>query len=565
MIPVAAPPPSAVFAPALPRAACAGEIVTRIDIRRHAPSARSAAERAVVAATDAVGLDVESTRDSVLRAYVLLRTGAPCVERDRRDSERMLRAQPFVASAAVTALPDGAGRVRIRVDVVSEFPWVLGGRAAASGIDAVRVGTLDYGGLGRSVVASAERGGAYRAGVGISIAQYGMFGRPAVAALQLERRPLGGLVAVSLAQPFLTDGQRYAANALLTQETEYATLWRPVGDPGAVRTQRSAYHVGWVKRIGTYRRERLVGLAGVMLVGTDVRTTDAVMIVSDSGLVPTGDSVLTGRYPDYGASRLGVVGGVRALRFTTVERFDALRASQDVGSGVQFTLAVAPALWRGDRSRDVLIAGDIYAGVGQARSFASLSMRAEARPGVGAVGGWNGVVASGRISWHLITSARRTRVISLSAASMHALTFPAQLTLRDPDGGLIGFPGSRSAGGQRVVLRVEERLLTAWFPGRADVALALFADAGRLWAGDAPYGADSPVRSSAGLSLLGAFPSGGKRIYRADLGVPVNPERGAAGIALRFSVSDRTAVAWAEPHDVRRARSGTGRTDLVRW
>lgn len=565
MISPAAPPPSAVYAPALPRVACAGEIVSRIDIRRHAPSTRSAAQRAVAATTEAVGLEVESTRDSVLRAYVLLKPGAPCVERDRRDSERMLRAQPFVASAAVTALPDGAGRVRIRVDVVSELPWVLGGRVAGGGIDAVRVGTLDYGGRGRTVIASAERGGAYRFGVGISLAQYGMFGRPAVAALQLEHRPLGGRLALSLTQPFLTDGQRYAANALVTQETEYTTLLRPVGDPGAVRTQRTAYHVGWVKRVGTYRRERVVGLAGVMLIGTDVRTTDAVMIVSDSGLVPTGDSVLTGRYPDYGVSRLGVVGGVRALRFQTVERFDALRAAQDVGSGVQFNLVVAPALWRAERTRDLLISGDVYAGVGHARSFASVSMRVDARPTVGSAGGWDGVVASARLSWHLLTSERRTRVISLSTASLHALSFPAQLTLRDPDGGLIGFPGSRSAGGQRVVLRVEERMLTPWFPRRADVALAVFADAGRLWAGDVPYGADSPVRSSAGVSVLAAFPSGGKRIYRVDLGVPVNPEPGGTGLALRFTVSDRTTVAWVEPRDVMRARAGTGRAALVRW
>jgi hypothetical protein len=308
-----------------------------------------------------------------------------------------------------------------------------------------------------------------------------------------------------------------------------------------------------------------VGLAGLMFLGADVRTDDQVRIVSDSGLLSTGDSVLVGRYQDYGVSRVAFLGGLRALRFARVERFDALRAAQDVGSGVQLNLLVAPSLFQARRTRDMLVAGDLYVGMGHARSFASLSMRAEARPALRAAGPWEGVVASSRLSWHLLPSSTRTRVISLSAASMHRLVFPAQLSLRDEDGGLIGFPGSRAAGGQRAVIRLEERMLVPWFPRRADAAIGVFADAGRLWAGDAPYGADSPVRSSAGVSVLGAFPSGGKRVYRVDFGFPLNPEPGGSGIALRFSVADRTAVGWAEPRDVANARSGTGRASLVRW
>ena len=560
-----APPPPAVIRSALAQAVCAGETISRIDVRRHVPSPRNAAERALEATTEAVGLETVRRETEVIRAYVRLEAGKPCIERDRRESERMLRLQPFIASAAVTALPDGPGRVRIRVDVVDELPWVLGGGIENGGIDRVRVGTLDHDGRGLAIVASAERGGVYRPGIGLSLAQFGMFGRPAVASLQLDHRPLGGLLLASYAEPFLSDGQRFALHAGLTQETRYTTLLRPVGDPGAVRTQRSAYHLGWVKRVGTYRRDRVVGLAGVMFLGSDVRTTNEVVIVSDSGLVSTGDPVLSGRYADYGVSRLAVVGGLRALRFQTVERFDALRGTQDAPTGVQLNVLVAPGLWRASTARDLLIAYDLYAGIGSASSFAAVSMRAEARPALGRDGDWDGVVASSRFSWHRITSPRRTRVMSLSAASLHDLVFPAQLTLRDPDGGLVGFPGSRGAGGQRVVVRVEERMLMPWFARRADFALAAFVDAGRLWAGDVPYGAPTPVRSSVGFSLLGSYPSGGKRVYRVDVGIPVNAERGASGLALRFSFADRTGVSWLEPRDVSHARSGTGRASLMRW
>ncbi|MCE9601534.1 MAG: hypothetical protein K8S21_04875 [Gemmatimonadetes bacterium] len=565
MTPIALHHPPAVVAPALAAVACAGELVTRIDVQRFTPTLRQTVERATDPGDSVVATESDEFHTAPILAYVRLTKGAPCTERERRESERMLRLQPFIASAKVTAFSDGPGRVRIRVDVVGEFAWVVSGRVSATHVDVLRFGTLDYRGRGLSAVALVERGGVYRPGVGVSLAQYGVLGRPAVATLQLERRPLGGLAVGGISQLFLTDVQRYAAQAEFTHEVAYATLLRPVGDKGAVRLRRSAYDVGWVRRLGRYRPERGLGLVGLMFLGADVRTDDQVRIVSDSGLIATGDTVLAGRYQDYGVSRVAVLGGLRALRFERVERYDALRAAQDVASGVQLGVLLAPSLFQARRTRDMLVAGDLYVGMGHARSFASLSMRAEARPALRAAGPWEGVVASSRLSWHIIASEKRTRVISLSAASMHRLVFPAQLSLRDEDGGLIGFPGSRAAGGQRAVIRVEERMLTPWFPRRADVAIAAFVDAGRLWAGDAPYGADSPVRSSAGFSLLGAFPSGGKRVYRVDIGFPVNPEPGGSGIALRFSVADRTAVAWAEPRDVAHARSGSGRASLMRW
>lgn len=550
---------------ALVQPACAGELVTRIEVHRHKPSPRNAAERAVAATAGAIQLVEEGTDATVIRAYVRLREGARCVEQDRRDSERMLRALPFVSSAAVTALPDGAGRVRVRVDIVAELPWIVGARIRDGGLSAVRFGTLDYDGRGLRTEITLERRAALRPGMGVSFAQYGAFGRPAAAELQLERRPLGGLMRASLTEPFLSDGQVTAARVSLMQDVDYVTLLRPAGPSGLARTRRSAYQLGWVRRVAASRDRRILGIAGLTVLGTDVRSGGRVEAVSDSGLVDTGDSVLVGRFPEYGVGRIGALFGVRSLRFRTVERFDALRAAQDVGTGVQFDLVAAPSVWRGERSRDLLLSAGVYAGAGRAREFAALDLRVEARAPTSGTGEWNGIIASGRGAWHTITSARRTRVLSVSGASLQRLSLPAQLTLRDPDGGLIGHPGSRAAGGHRLVVRAEERRLTDWFSRRADIAVAAFVDAGRVWAGDAPYGADSPVRSSVGLSLLGALPSGGKRVYRVDVGLPLNAERGASGVALRFTVTDRTALVWQEPHEVSRVRSLTDRSSLLRW
>ena len=37
-----------------------------------------------------------------------------------------------IAPTEVTAYQDGAGRVRIRVDIVNELPWVVGGRVGGA-------------------------------------------------------------------------------------------------------------------------------------------------------------------------------------------------------------------------------------------------------------------------------------------------------------------------------------------------------------------------------------------------------------------------------------------------
>jgi hypothetical protein len=543
--------------------ACNGEVISVIVIRRYPPSVTNAAERAAAAASEAVGLDGEPTRQKLIRAYLRLKEGQPCVELERSESERLLRAQRFIASAAVVAVPEPDGRVRILVAVVEELPWVVGGRLKGASIASASLGTLNFGGRGLTIIGAVERGDAYRTGLGAVFAQHGMFGRPAVATLELDRRPLGGLLHVGLTEPFQTDGQRQAAHGDFRQETMYGTLVRAGEADAAARIRRTSFDAGWVQRIGTYREGRLIGLAGALLMGTDVRSANEAVVVSDSGIVPLADTELVDRFPDYGVGRLMAMGGVRALRFLTVRGYDALRAAQDVGVGMQATLLAGPSLWHSG-PRDVLLIGDVYAGSGTPTSFFAARTRVESRR-ASAADGWQGTVASMRLSWHRLPRDSRTRVMSLSAGSVHRLPFPAQLTLRDVDGGLAAFPDSRAAGGQRVVFRAEERWLLTWRPRRMDVAIAAFTDAGRLWAGDVPYGNSSPVRASVGVGLLASGVSGGKRLLRLDVAIPVNPEPGQSGVVFRFSSADRTGMLWLEPRDLARARSGSGPTTLMRW
>jgi len=95
--------------------------------------------------------------------------------------------------------------------------------------------------------------------------------------------------------------------------------------------------------------------------------------------------------------------------------------------------------------------------------------------------------------------------------------------------------------------------------------VAGFTDVGTLLEGDAPYGWTGS-RYTAGLSLLAAYPSGSKRLYRVDLAIPLTRSgEGGGRIEVRFHSEDRTTRFWEEPWDVARARTGELPSTLFAW
>ncbi|HVT38235.1 MAG TPA: hypothetical protein VHE78_04285, partial [Gemmatimonadaceae bacterium] len=456
-------------------------------------------------------------------------------------------------------------RVRLQVDVVDEIALVIAGSINRGTIASLALGSQNVSGLGLGAVVSADRGFAYRNGFGARVIQYGAFGASDYVAVAAERATLGESLSFELAEPFLTDLQRRAFHIGAHEGSGYFGVMRPVGDDHSLYTRRVAYDAGWVTRIGNPDRGHTVGLLGAAFLGEDVRVGSRAKIVSDTGLIDAPpDSVLDGRYQAFAVARVVAIAGLRALRFVTVRRFDAPTAQQDVGVGVQFGLMAGPSIWASRNESDFFLAGDLYAGLGDEQSFFAARLQGEAR-GNHQTHSWDGLVSSARFAWYSTPSDARTQVLSLEASTVQHLTFPLQLTFSDAEAGLPGFPDARFAGGQRVIARVEERRLIRVLPRRLDFAIATFADAGKLWAGDVPYGTSTGVHGSVGLSLLGAYPAGGKRTMRVDFAVPINPPRGGARFELRFSDTDHTRLTWFEPRDVARARTGAVPANLMRW
>jgi hypothetical protein len=139
------------------------------------------------------------------------------------------------------------------------------------------------------------------------------------------------------------------------------------------------------------------------------------------------------------------------------------------------------------------------------------------------------------------------------------------LTLGANPGGVRGYGRSSTPGGQRAVVRAENRFLAGRPFGLGDAGVAVFADAGRLFAGDVPYGRGTSVQSSVGIGLLAAVPPRSARLWRLDLAVPLGTEARGRRVEIRITSFDRTAFFWREPADIEGARERTVPSSIFSW
>jgi hypothetical protein len=201
--------------------------------------------------------------------------------------------------------------------------------------------------------------------------------------------------------------------------------------------------------------------------------------------------------------------------------------------------------------------------MGTARTFAAAQVLAEGRNDYD-TNRWDGIVVSGRGAWYVVPDAAWRTVLSVEYAGAWRPRVPLQLALGAPDGGVRGFNGATAAGDQRVVWRLEQRRVLGTPFRLGDVGVAAFVDAGRTWAGDAPYGVNSGRQVAVGMGLLGAFPPRSRRLWRVDVALPVTKTPGA-GLQVLLSNRDLTRMFWREPRELQRTREQGVPATIFSW
>jgi hypothetical protein len=129
---------------------------------------------------------------------------------------------------------------------------------------------------------------------------------------------------------------------------------------------------------------------------------------------------------------------------------------------------------------------------------------------------------------------------------------------------LRGFRSTEVGGGRRVIGKVEDRYLIGRYKQIATIAVAGFAEAGKLWAGDSPFGVNTPLDASVGFSLLVASPPQSRRTLRADFAFPVRGQSDKRA-EVRIVVTDFTRSFRLEPRDIANSRERSVPPSVFTW
>ena len=535
---------------------CDGRIVTGFDVRAGRPPFEGTAKtwRAVARA---VGLHHATTRADVITSFMALHLGRPCTERRRAESERILRAQPFIADATVRLVSDGQQGVIAIVETTDEIPVLVSARFHGATPEELSLGNSNIGGEGLSVQLRGERGFAYRAGYGARVLKYSLFGRPYVGMLEGQRNTLGYLLQSAFEHPFYTDLQRIGWRVAYRSSDDFPRLRRPARDELALEVKQERWDASSLTRVFGTSTVGLIGLGG-----SGLRLTPATrgIVVTDTGIATDTGVTLRNRYMPFRSGRLGVIAALRRVTFRSVSGFDGLSGQQDVANGIMTGLFVAhglPSLGE----QDSYVSGALYGGWSGSRALLTTLTQWEGRRGQGG-NDWDSVIGSGRASLYL-GGPGAVFVVEDRYAGGSRSRLPLQLALGDRQGGILGYRGTALAGARRNVVHSEFRWSRPRAIKGADVGFAPFAEVGTISKGDAPYGVTA-TRSTIGFSLLASYPTHSKRLYRADFGFPLTRGNGA-GIEVRFSSEDRVLDFWSEPDDVTRARTGAVPVTLFAW
>ncbi|MEW5917894.1 MAG: hypothetical protein AB1762_15940, partial [Gemmatimonadota bacterium] len=535
-------------------------IISEVSIRTHAPDYGGLFERVPVLERIVDGMHT-TTAPEVVRNFVLLEKGKPCSPLQRYETERILRTQPFLAQASVTAFADGPDAVRVEVVTVDEpsVVAVVGVEKTPPLVYRLTVGNANMGGQGVYASASWRDGGQLRSLLGGRYSNYQLWGKPYQMHVNGARRERGSEWSSLVSYPFLTDVQRSAWRLAMSRTLDFVPFRRPDSLSLGMKVDRTLADVGAMTRIGRPGRLALLGLSLTM---DRARTADMPVTLGVDGELPDSTAALIGRFDSYRVARVNALLGVRAVRFMRVSGFDALSAEQDVRRGVQLGVAFGRSLPIENWDDDVYIAGGAYIGGGGPRSFAAVEVGAEGRRALGA-DEWNGIYTGGRGAAYFRPHNRHTITTSVEWSGALNPRLPVQLTLADRKAGVRGHSKAREGGAQRLILRLEERWRLGDIRGTGDLGVTAFADAGKLWLADAALGTDTPWRPTVGAGIVLAIPPRSQRLWRVEFAVPLS-NGGGGRFEVRLSSAAQTRSWWLEPFDLRRSgrRSPLGVTEF---
>ncbi|HKJ02341.1 MAG TPA: hypothetical protein VJ997_07800 [Longimicrobiales bacterium] len=330
---------------------------------------------------------------------------------------------------------------------------------------------------------------------------------------------------------FLGETSRFSGSEIVDRSTgfySYSTGGSEAFSHVLVPMYRERFELATAVRLGDPGRSWIVGLSFDRTLHRQDGLAEVVQGDDFDGSSPGGAELTPGvsrQTGNRGATRLALHLGTRRFRYEEYIGLDAMSERQVVPLGFFGGVSVGRSLGI-LLPDDVVDAGDTYgrlystftAPVGS--SVVHLAVSAE---GAHAGGAWRDIlgqadaVAWGRARW----LPGQVLFFRASTGAGWRTTLPFQLSLGGREG-VRSLRDDQLPGGRRLLLVAEDRIRLPWPRWKGlELGATAFADAGRMWAGDAPYGHDAGWVGSVGFGLRIAVPSGSRIVWRPEIAFPV--------------------------------------------
>ena len=461
------------------------------------------------------------TRDAVIRSQLLIKPGDPYSRQLLDESARLLRQNRYLFDARLSPSFYENGVVDITVktrDVWTLTPDISFSRTG--GEDKWRVGFAENNllGIGTRIAFSYEENVDRDATV-FEFSDKNLFRSRTQILLQIADTSDGGSERIRLRRPFYALDSRWAAGTELSSQ-EFENRFYDLGNEVAEYRQDSDFY-------------SVFGGISSGLNNGWVRRWTAGLVQDDRQFSPVPDPEYPALLPENRRFVYPFV-GIELLEddYRTAANRDQFDRTEDFLLGTRFSASLGFASEKLDSDRDALLYRANFS-----RGFGSIEDKA-----LLLATGVSGRVDEGDTENTLLTanaryynqqSKKRLFFMSIRGAWGSDLDLDNLQTLGGSSG-LRGYPLRYQSGDSRLLLSIEERYFTDWYPFRLfRVGFAAFADAGRTWGNNAIGNESVGWLTDVGIGLrLAPTRSSSGEIYHIDLAFPLNGDPSIDSVQL---------------------------------
>ena len=501
------------------------------------------------------------TNEEVIGRELLFRAGDCFDPVLLEESERMLRSYPFIARVDIYGIQQPGGGYHVIVDTEDEWSTQLETKFDLSG--AVELEGLDV--REQNVLGTGqELGFFYRAveatrSYGLRFRTPQLFRTRWDAELAAGKTRAGSLLHQEVSYPFVGEVGKWAFREMAFRRDRLFDYVIPL-EPDQLQRRvlvpirETGIHVAGLRRFGRLGNLTVLG-GGLSYLDLAYPGPDSTAVT----LVENGNYEERQPAPDEfrapAATQMATLRNLRAvllvgkrnILWRQRQGLDSFRGEEDVRLGAEVEMAFARSIPGLMDDNDMYGSMDLYAAAGPPSSFFATRVRGDIRRDFDAdpdEGELKDVFVEGEVYLYLRPEIlpRHTLVLRAAGAGGWFVETPFQLTLGGEQA-LRGWQEEALPGGRRVVFSAEDRWYIGWpFPGVADFGTSLFADVGRMWPGDAPYGVDSGWRTSVGAGIRANFPARGRNTFRVDVAVPVTADGGVGRPQILIGVGEYLGI-----------------------